>query len=286
MHRRNILRVFHFLSTLLFVLSAGYILIWGLLKAGRSWWFIVSVLGYLVSILFLLISLYLFALFKGFGCNPALEIEHPLTSSVYYLIFYDISPFLGAFAGGFGAIEVSMFSHYLLLIAAGSFWATFLVWIIIDIVVGLLETQVPSSRTHRRKRLAETKAVRRQERLSKERLLSEIASRKQQEQQQWENILLPFAEKLASLVCSEDSESRQREMKVVDIGLTAWQIGGLNCMRQVYNLTMEICRKNYGAVNFVEDVSVWWDGIGSWRNNWLEADVELFRRQKSVSCKA
>ena len=257
----------------MFVLSAGYILIWGLLKAGRSWCFIVSVLGYLASILFLLISLYLFALFKGVGRNPAIEAEHPLTNSVYYSIFYYISPFLGAFAGGFGAIEASMLSHYLLVIAAGSFWATFLVWIIIDPVVGFFETQIPSSKAHRRKRLAETKAVRRQERLSKERLLREVISRKQQEQQNWKNILPPLAEQLAGLVCSEDSDSKQKEMKVVDIGLAAWKIGGLSFMRQLYSLTIEICRNKYDGVNFAEDVSVWWDGIGSWRNNWLEADV-------------
>ncbi len=278
MNRKNASKVCHFVSTLWFILSASYIFVLALLQAGKSWWVIVSLSGYSVLMAFLLISLYLFAIFGGFARSQKTQIEHPLTTSVYYSFFYDVSPFLGALSGVLGAIGVSRPAHYLLVIATGSLWMTFLVWIIIDPIAGLLEMLLPSSRRHRWKRLAEAKVMHEKERLSKQHLLAEVEANERIDRQRWNNLLLPYAEKLAVLVVNGNvaaGDSDGRETEVVDMGVSAWQMGGLNCMRQLRSMAMEICEQKYQSVKLIDYISIWWDGIGSWKSHWLDGESEL-----------
>jgi hypothetical protein len=272
MKRRNAFKMVHFASTAWFTLSAGYILVWTLLQAGKSWWFIVSLSGYSALIAFLLVSLYLFAIFRGVVRSQKNQIEHPLTTCLYYSVFYDISPFLGTLAGTFGAIGVSRISHYLLVIATGSLWATFLVWIIIDPAAGLIEMLIPQSRKHRRERLAQTKTIRQQQHFAKQRLLAQVQSKEQLEQAGWNQALRPYAEKLAALVTGEvTGELEQAE--AADIAVYAWQTGGLNCMRQLHSMAMEICRQKCQNATAIDYISNWWDGIGTWQDKWLNERV-------------
>ena len=277
MSRKNASKVCHFVSTLWFILSASYIFVLALLQAGKSWWFIASLSAYSIIIVFLLISLYLFAIFRGFARSQKSQIEHPLTTSVYYSFFYDLSPFLGALAGGLGAIGISRPAHYLLVIATGSLWMTFLVWIIVDPIAGLFEMLLSSSRRHRRKRLVEAKAMHEKERLSKERLLAQVEANERIDRQRWNDLLLPYAEKLAVLVVNPNVaavDSNDRETEVVDMGVSAWQMGGLNCMRQLHSMAMEICEQKYQNAKIIDYISIWWDGIGSWRSHWLDGEIE------------
>src|SRR4030042_6111558 len=144
MNRQNILKLIHFASTAWFVLSVSFMLVLALRQAGKSWWVIISLSGYTAPIVFLLMCLYLFAIFRGAARSQKIEIEHPLTTSFYYAVFYDVSPFLGTFAGALAAIQGSSTSYYLLVAATGCFWATFLVWIIVDPAAGLLEMLSPA----------------------------------------------------------------------------------------------------------------------------------------------
>ena len=73
---------------------------------------------------------YLFALFRGVARSQKTELEHPLTASVYYSVFYDLSPFLGGLSGSLGAIGVSRVTDYLLVVAYGTFLVTFFVDIV------------------------------------------------------------------------------------------------------------------------------------------------------------
>jgi hypothetical protein len=50
----------------------------------------------------------------------------------------------------------------------------------------------------------------------------------------------------------------------VDIGAQAWRLGGLNCMRQLRDMTMVIIPNHPGGRN-IDYVSYWWDGVGNWR---------------------
>ncbi len=215
----------------------------------------------------LLVSLYLFAVFRGIDRSQKIEIEHPLTSTAYYTIFYDTSPFLGSFAGCLGMIGVSKIPELLYGIALGTLAATFLVWIVVDPVISFAEKLLPASRKHRINRLLQVKILRQQQQQKQNALLEKTLAAEEQNRQRWYQTLQPYSRKLAKLLSSRDSsEQAENEVEVVNIGANAWQIGGLDCMRQLYSMTIEQCKKDYRNSMNVNYLSSWWDGIGSWRN--------------------
>ena len=83
MSHRKALKLVHLASTTWFMLCMGYILVLALRQAGIHWWVIFSLSGHSALLIFLLISLYLFAIFRGVGSNQRIEMEHPLTSTNY-----------------------------------------------------------------------------------------------------------------------------------------------------------------------------------------------------------
>ena len=270
MFRRRVLKSIHLASTVWFVACVGYIFVLGLHQAGVNWWVVFSLSGHGALIVFLLISLYLFAVFRGISSSQKVQIEHPLTSTPYYSLFYMTGPFLGGFAGCLGTIGVSGVSQYLLGIALGTFVTTFLVWVVVDPVVGLLEMViVPASRKHRSERLAELKDERERKQKEREHLLAEVLAKEESDVRLWREMLRPQAEKLAGLSASDwiDFEKAQRE--AVGIGAGAWRIGGLGCMRTLRDMAMEICRQRNPDKSIVDYVTTWWDGIGNWRSSSL-----------------
>jgi hypothetical protein len=164
MNRQNALKLSHFASSMWLVFSIGYIFIISLWQANTSWFTIVSLSWYSIPIIFLLISLYLFAVFRGVPRSLRIKIEHPLTTSVSYMIFYNTSPLAGSLAGGLGAIGISRITNFLLVVAVGSVCVTFLVWIVIDPVAGMIETLLPSAREYRKKRFEKLEIKGRKER--------------------------------------------------------------------------------------------------------------------------
>jgi hypothetical protein len=268
MSRKRISKLLHLASTAWLVLCVGYILVLALRQAGFQWWVIFSLSGHSVLLIFLLISLYLFAIFRGTGKSQKIEIEHLLTSTEYYIVFYIIAPFLGGLTGIVGMIGENRISHFLLGIALGTLGATFLVWVIVDPVTGLLETLlVPASRKHRTERMVQIKVRRQNEQKDRERLLAEVLAKEELIQRYWQEELRPHAEKLAELLAAADEINfRKAERQAVNIGVDAWQKGGLRCMQELRDMTMELCERNHKDMKFVDYVSGWWDGIGSWRN--------------------
>ena len=273
MGRRRVLKLVHFSSTAWFMLSVGYILVFALWQAGKSWWFIVSLSGYSALIIFLLISFYLFAVFRGVARSQKTVIEHPLTSSIYYSVFYDTSPFLGALAGVIGAIGVTRVTDYLAVITIGSFGTTFLIWIIIDPIAGIIEMMLPASRVHRRQRLEEARIKRQEENLANQRILDEIQSQTEQEKIGWDKALQPYAQRLAILVSDSELPDKNKEYEVVDIGVYAWRMGGIECMRRLHTMVKERYKQKIEGSLIIDYISIWWDGIGSWRNSWLEGEL-------------
>ena len=143
MSQRETLKLVHFGSTFWFMLCVGYILALMLREAGFHWWIIFSLSGHSVLLIFLLISLYLFAIFKGASRSHKIDVEHPLTSTNHYLVFYLIAPFLGVLAGFLGMIGVNTASQFLYGIVLGTLGTTFLVWVILDPLTILAETLLP-----------------------------------------------------------------------------------------------------------------------------------------------
>jgi hypothetical protein len=270
------LKSIHLAGTAWFVLCVGYILAFALRRAGFHWWVIFSLSGHSILIVFLLISLYLFAMFRGITRSQIIEVEHPLTSTNYYTVFYITTPFLGGLAGCLGMIGVSAIKQFLLGIALGTLSATFLAWVIVDPVTGLLEILLPAaSRKHRAERLAQAKAEREKRQKDRERLLAEVLANEESERRRWQGALKPQAEKLAELVTSNRSDFKQAEREAADIGVKAWQMGGLSCMRQLRDMAMDLCKKKCQDSLIIDYVSTWWDGIGSWRNQPIGEYIEF-----------
>jgi hypothetical protein len=265
---RRTLKVTHLTSTAWFILCIGYILVLALRQAGFNWWIIFSVSGYSALIIFLLVSLYLFAIFRGVSSSQKIEVEHPLTNTYYYALLYVAIPFLGGLASCIGMIGLNnKASQYLLGIALGTLGTTFLVWVIVDPVTGLMEVLLlPASRKHRAERLAQAKAKREKKQKERELLLAEVLEKEQSTRCMWRQTLKPSAEKLAELLTVSKADFNKAEHKAIDIGVNAWQTGGLNCMKELRDMAIEICRKKYQDSTIVDYVSSWWDGIGSWRN--------------------
>jgi hypothetical protein len=212
-----------------------------------------------------LISLYLFAIFRGISSSQKLQVEHPLTSTMYYAMFYVLTPFLGGAAGCLGMIGAPLVSQFLLGVALGTLGVTFLVWVVLDPALGLLEMLLPPSRKHRNQRLAQTRAERESRQKHREHLLAQVLAEEDSDRCYWRELLKPQAEKLAGLLVHERTDLKQAQREAVGIGVNAWRTGGLSCMREVRDMAIAICKQNRRGKAVVDYVSFWWDGIGNWR---------------------
>lgn len=266
MSGRRTVRSVHLASTIWFMLCVGYIMILALRQARVRWWVIFSLSGHSALVVFMLISLYLFAIFRGVVRSQKIEVEHPLTSTSFYMVFYAAAPFLGGLAGCLGMIGESAVGRFLLGIALGTLVTTFLVWVVVDPAVGLLEMLIPASRKHRLERLARAKAEREKEQEDSERFMAQVIANEESDRCRWKETLKPQAERLAELLVSDRSDLKQAEREAVDIGVNAWQLGGMSCMRELRDMAIAMSRQKSENRAIVDYISVWWDGIGGWRN--------------------
>lgn len=265
-HRRNILKLIHFASTAWFMLCIVYILMLALRQAGTSWWVIFSLSGHSALVIFIVISLYLFAVFRGVDRSQKIEVEHPLTSTAYYDIFYDISPFLGSLAGFISAVGVQTGSGMILSVSLGTFGMTFLVWVIVDPAIGYLERLFPTSRKHRMLRLAQTREEKREKQEARKKLWADILAQEERDHKNWQESLQPCAEKIVQLLSDNNTPAKTAKEEAIELGVNAWQMGGLNCMRYLHEMIMDICKKKQQNSIFADYLSTWWDGVGSWRS--------------------
>ncbi|MHC4323114.1 MAG: hypothetical protein ACYSUX_02455, partial [Planctomycetota bacterium] len=81
----------------------------------------------------------------------------------------------------------------------------------------------------------------------------------------WQEILKPQAEKLAELLTADIDDVKQVEREAVGIGVSAWQTGGLSCMRELRDMSIALCKQKHDDGTVVDYISFWWDGIGNWR---------------------
>jgi hypothetical protein len=266
MFERKMLKVTHFAGTVWFIVCVGCILVLALREAGFHWWIIFSLSGHSAVAVFLLISLYLFAIFRGIAHSQKIETEHPLTSTVYYTVFYVVTPFLGGLAGLLAMVGERGVEQLLRAVALGTLVATFVVWVIVDPMIDLLEMLLPSSRSHYTQRVARAKAERERKQKEREHFLAEVLAKEELGRRRWQQVLRPQAEELAKLLTADSVDLERAERHAVDIGVCAWQLGGLSCMRQLHDMAMAIGRDKCKDSTVVDYVSNWWDGIGSWRN--------------------
>jgi hypothetical protein len=140
-----------------------------------------------------------------------------------------------------------------------------MVWVIIDPGIGLLEMLLPESRKHRAARLTYAKEERERKQKYREHLLSQLQEKEDSNRQNWQALLKPHAEELAGLLTSPKNDFKQTEHNAVGLGACAWQIGGINCMRELRHMAINICKQKNRNQDVVDYISFWWDGIGNWR---------------------
>jgi len=275
MRKRQILKLIHVISTCWFGLCVGYVLILGLRQAGVHWWVIFSLSGHSAVFVFLLLSLYLFAIFRGNARSQIIEQEHPLTSTYYYMVFYGTVPFLGGLAGVAGVIGLEGIQQCMLGVAYGTMGATFCVWIIVDPAIGVIENLLPSGRRHRKARLEQVRLQKEKKEREKQLLLEKLQLEENELRGKLQKELEPLSLKLCELFSDNGGNLEERECEVVDIGVRAWQIGGLACMQQLYEMSMQ--QRKCEEVSTIDYVSRWWDGIGDWIDQPLSKKGMLLR---------
>ena len=145
-----------------------------------------------------------------------------------------------------------------------------------DPTAGFLETVLPaSSRKHRSRRLAEAKAEREKKQKEHESFLARALANDESNRLQWQEALKPQAEELANLLTTNATYFRQSEREAIGIGVKAWQMGGVSCMRELRDMAIDIYRENNGNQTIVDYISSWWDGIGNWRTQSLFENIEM-----------
>ena len=267
MRMRKLIKLIHLAGLIWLVLCLLYITVLVLMRAGVQLWVIYSLSGYTFLLSLLLISLYLFAVYRGVARSQKIEIEHPLTTSDYYILFFVSAPLLGGLTGFFGGIGASaIVFEFLLEISLASLGTAFLVWVVLDPIVGFIEVLTPKGRKHRFERLAQARIEREQKQKAREQLLAEVIQKDEQSLRRQQELLTPLAERLAELLNTKTNDFEYAEAEATDMGVKAWQIGGLSCMRQLREMTINIYSKKCTDLPINDYLSSWWDGIGSWRN--------------------
>lgn len=263
MTSQRFLKRIHVCGTLWFLLCAATLLVFSLREAGFKWWFIFSVSGYSAVLLFFVFTVYLFAVYQGV-VRYQTSAEHPLSTSVYYIALYDVAPFLGTLAGLSSLSYYAPFSSIINIISEGTLGATFLVWILFDPIIGIVETMLPKSAAHRKQRLALLREQKQQQKEENQRLLLEIEQKEQELLSQWIEQFEPMAKEASQLLClpaSPDSGIRDR---IIELGAVAWKSGGIVCMRHFHQLIIQTLNSSAEKPS-IDYTTIWWDGIGTWR---------------------
>ena len=264
MSSKRLLKWLHFGGIAWFLSCAAVLVIIALRQAGVSWWQIFSISPFTIVLVFFLLTVYLYAMYQGIQLNKV-QAEHPLTTSIYYMALYDIIPVLGSVAGAMACYGLSDQQpiQILSITTEGSLAATFLMWIIVDPLVGIIESLAPKSRQLQKERKEAVKAEKLREKQEAKQLLDGLFEKEKAYRQQWQSELEPKSEILARLnrqyLESGDSDLCKQ---AAEIGAYAWKKGGITCMRFLHSMTEEKLKKHPGPV--IDFIPAWWDGIGIW----------------------
>lgn len=262
MNSKRFLKRIHICGTLWFLLCAAVLLVLSMRQAGLQWWVIFSLSGYSAVVLFFLFTIYLFAVYQGVVRNQS-PVEHPLSTSVYYTFLYDLTPFIGSLTGlcavGTGISWINIVN----IMTQGALGMTFLVWIFIDPVLGLIEMTLPQSAAYREKRLAEIRLQKKLQKEKNETLLTTLIKEEQELHSQWNMLFSPYAREIAAILSSSPNDS-STQARIIELGALAWKTGKLLCMQFFHKLILtEI--KNCSTCSNVDYITLYWDGIGNWR---------------------
>jgi hypothetical protein len=257
----------HLAGTFWFILCIGFILVKGLLEAGLKWWQIFPLSGHYVVILFVLVSLYLFALFRGGKPAEGHTIEHPLTTSDYYLILYIGAPLLGALSGLLhAALYKQTTNEFLQSNALATLAVTFASWIIVDPILASVETFTPQGLAQRKKRFGKQREERLKKQKHRDALLELLIQKEKENEALWSQTLTCYVPELCDLLNTTRSDFNEAEKRAAEIAIEAWRLGGLSCMQFLHKKTLMAYTENHPNRLYSDYIIDWWDGIGAWRN--------------------
>jgi hypothetical protein len=234
--------------------------------AGVGWLVIFSLSGQSAAILFLFMTVYLFAIFRGASRAGALLVEHPLTGSKQYLEVYSLMPFLGGIVGLLSMIGVGNRFEVAAGCALGTLLSTFVLWIVIDPLLGAVELLVPSCQAAYDSRKAQEAAIRKEEQADRDKMLRDLAEDEVQKHRQWQVAFAGEAETLATLLRQATEGKKVDVRTAIEVGLLAWQSGGVECMQFLRERANEMVRRSDERESRYDFLAHWWHGVGGWRH--------------------
>ncbi len=262
---RRLVKSIHLGGTLWFGLCVTYLLVIALRRVGVAWWTIFSLSASSLAIGFVLVSLYLYALYRGATQDKATMLEHPLTSTLSYLGFYYVSPFLGGLGAALGMAGTLDAGDFVLGVALGTAGATFGVWIVLDPVLAAAEGLLPASRRYRRRRMANQRAQRRSQERERAVLLEQLEVAEESQRIERAKVLEPLLLRLLALLDVAEGGQPTNRPEVVSLGLEAWRVGGLAAMQQLHEMVLRAYEERHGQLPRVDYVAQWWDAVGAWQ---------------------
>jgi hypothetical protein len=149
MTTRQIVKRIHLVATIWFIGCVGYLFVASLRQLGFHWWLASSLSEHFAFTILLVVGLCLFAFLQSIARTRHAQKEHPLTNSSYYLGFYVSAPLLGGLAAVLAASGVPERDKFLSCVALGTLGTTFLVWVVVDPLVGGTEMLVSTARRRR-----------------------------------------------------------------------------------------------------------------------------------------
>ena len=257
------LKIWHVIATVQFAVSAALAVFWWLGETGLSWSGILSLSVQGLAVLVLAVLVYAFAVSVG-AVGERIEDEYPLTASVTYRLFYVVTPILGGLVAGTDYLMAEGLRQVLRGWALGTLVAACAVWLVLDPVLSLVERALPQSRRLRALRAAQKK--KRQEAVRRRRLerLEGIRARRERVRRQLEPTLEKRAARLSELLARSSEDPTIGFDEGASIGVDTWRIGGIELMKELFELAVENCRRQ-GREDLSSLLDYWSDGIGEWR---------------------
>lgn len=262
----KLLKRLHLVGTLWFMVCVGFILTLALHEAGFNSWVIFTLSGHSLVVFFLLVSLYLFAMFRGSNHGDDSSLEHPITSTGHYQLFYVGAPFLGAIAGLMALIPSQGLLMACNTLSLATFGATLFVWLVVDPVLGICESLTPISRQLRQQRQEENRREKQERQIKRDAILAEVAEREEQNRHEWSQQLEATAIELGELLNVDATQYQWAGRKAAKLGLVAYRLGDIRCMRLLHEMAIEHYQKTYPQQRLSDYITYWWDGIGTWHS--------------------
>lgn len=261
MERR--LSIFHGAATFQLAGSAALVIFWTLKDAGFNYLALFSLSVQGVMVVGLGVLVYGFAAFRG-AVGRRTSVEFPLTGSYPYRTYYLVTPVLGGFMSGIDYLLAEGLVEGLRGLALGTVITAFVVWVVTDPIIGIIESLLPASRRRRSQRRALQVAAREERTRRNRDLLSRLREDKQARLSALEPVLARHRDRLVRILEDSRWDADAGIEAGATIGFELWRLDGIDCMKEMYSSIVQSCGRSADGYP-ASHLEYWWDGIGEWR---------------------